>query len=492
MTRDHINTQNSQYVEYVTDCKNTITELIRSGLIEMGSTKLVEGISARQLIVFNPLSWKRSDVVQLQVPANKTLVVKSNSGELIPTQCSTEGTASFIAKDVPSIGYRTFWIDYEEGDYAVDRGLPREIENDRYHISFDKMGSISNILDKKEGAGLVNQDASKTMNQLMRWTLLEEQPFSTGQVRMRTETGPVFTSLIAERPGTLWPQSEVRLYRDIERIEISNQLDRDLMPFVPQTGLADYYSFLFPVMVLDSQIIRVENISGFHRWPQDYLPGARQDAVVPRHVIAFNGNSDGKQFQINLSVRETFFNHLPAFEIDGNRILHENTVRATVMRKFDQGVTTDFGPVNFPTVEPGLDFSDQYAYSMSSNPGPFDAVAASRLGWETNLPLQTVLLPSGSGAVNPQKSFWELDADNVEILAFKPHENKERGIYILRLQEISGLKTKVEIRTPFKIISADKVSMTERKSLEDLSVNPFVVTIGPNETATIRLHLEYR
>ena len=420
----------------------------------------------------------------------------------MPVQRLSAEKVEFLAKNVPSLGYKTYWIEVQE-----ETNLPggstesgsTTMENDFYRIEVrPRDGALVSIRDKTIDRELVNQSASRAFNELSRWSLSTTERFLAkenllmlGTPQFELERGPVATRLTVKRPGSLWPETQISLYEGIKRVEIMNRLDREQMPFVPHNRQADYYSFLFPFNFSNRPTLRLDNGAGFHRFPADYLPGARMDAVVPQHALVLTGDGNKTPIQIVLSQRETFFNHIPQVPGMEPGELFENTVRAAVLRKNDQGATKDMGTVYFPTVEPGLNFPDRYYYGLTSEAGKFNAVSASRAGWELNMPLLAVALPPSAVPNQPQMSFWSVSADNVEILAFKPSADGEPGHYTLRLQEISGRNVEAELQTPFLVTRAEKVSLTEDGHRETLSSQPLRVPIKPFETITLRLALSF-
>jgi alpha-mannosidase len=64
---------------------------------------------AQPLIIFNSLNWKRSEVVAFSVPSGNWGIYNLE-GQKIPSQLSTDGQLLFLAKDIPSVGYRLFWL----------------------------------------------------------------------------------------------------------------------------------------------------------------------------------------------------------------------------------------------------------------------------------------------------------------------------------------------------------------------------------------------
>ena len=489
MTKDQINRQNGQYVDYVTETKNDVATLINDGLLTLGSDT-VSGENINKITVFNPLSWSRTDVLHITAPDGQTPRLTDTKGNTLPVQHIQDDVFMAVASDIPSVGYRQYNLAYTSDDVEGVVTSGSSIENDRYRIEVNPDdGSITSIVEKSSGHELVKQDGGKGFNDLMRWTLLYEQPMALGRPQISIVNGAVAACMTIARSGTLLPETKVLLYHDFDRIEFINTLDRSQMPFVAQTGLADYYSFLFPFNFETMPDVMVENGAGFHQWPDDYLPGARNDGAVPQHAFGLFGAISGESIQSNLSFRETFFAHLPAFPVDGRKILYNNTIRASVMRKFDQGVTSDFGAMNFPSVEPGLSTDDVFAFALNVKATErFDPVSPSRLGWEFNSPLLTRVLPSGAIADSEEVAFFSIDREGVEIIAVKPSESMERGYYILRLQEITGVSTVASLTSSFDILSAHKVNMLEGEP--GFEIDPSEISVDPFETCTIQVQLK--
>ncbi|MFH2068408.1 MAG: glycoside hydrolase family 38 C-terminal domain-containing protein [Candidatus Omnitrophota bacterium] len=75
---------------------------------QVNTTK--EGIP---LVVFNSLGWKRSGVVEFELPegtAGKELHVIDGKGKQMPVQAAGKKSALFLAESIPSFGYKTYWL----------------------------------------------------------------------------------------------------------------------------------------------------------------------------------------------------------------------------------------------------------------------------------------------------------------------------------------------------------------------------------------------
>jgi hypothetical protein len=489
MTRAQVDEQNKEYVDYVSTGQSDIEYLLDSGLQTLLGQKPAK---AQTVAVFNPVSWQRSEVARLKSKDN-VILRDPATGRAVPLQRISPDEVAFFAVNVPALGYKTYIL--ETGGpvkAASSSASTTHLENSFYRLRIRPAdGAILSIFDKSLNRELVDSTAGKALNQLLRWTPSDNLPVGLGKVTLTRDGGPIFDRIVIHRPDTFWPATEIRLYHAIKRIEIANQLDRDKMPFVASNQIGEYYSFNFPFLFKGSSQVWLEDGIGYHRIPEDYLPGARTDAGVPQHSLVLTGESGGDPVNITLSQREAFFDYLPGLPGVKGPNTFLNAVRATVMRKQDQGETRDLGMVNFPTVEPGLPPTSWYHFAITSAKGDLDPVASYREGVGFDLPLMTAELSSSMSPAEPQLSYFSLSADNVAILAFKPSTDGNLEHYTLRLQEIAGKAAEVELKTPLKITAAEETSLTEDQVIAPVGLNPLRVHLTPHETFTLRLTIPH-
>jgi hypothetical protein len=490
MTRAQVDEQNKEYVDYVSTGQTDIQYLLDSGLQTLLGQKPAK---AQTVAVFNPVSWQRSEIARLKSNDDVTLR-DSATGKTIPTQRISSEEVTFFAKNVPALGYKT---------YSLEATAPKKpapptsasttsLENSFYRLQIRPSdGAIIRIFDKSLNRELVDSSADKALNQLLRWIPSDNLPVGLGKVTITHDSGALFDRVVIHRPDTFWPETDILLYHDLKRIEIANLLDRDKMPFVASNQIGEYYSFNFPFLFKGSSQVWLEDGIGYHRIPEDYLPGARTDAGVPQHSLVLAGQSDGGPVNVTLSQREAFFDYLPGLPGVKGPNTFLNAVRATVMRKQDQGETRDLGMVNFTTVEPGLPSTSWYHFGITSARGDLDPVASYREGVSFDLPLMTAVLTSSMTPAEPQLSYFSLSADNVAVLAFKPSADGNLEHYTVRLQEIAGESVDVELKTPLKITAVEETNLTEDQVTGPVALNPLRVKISPHETMTLRLTIPH-
>jgi Glycosyl hydrolases family 38 N-terminal domain/Glycosyl hydrolases family 38 C-terminal beta sandwich domain len=492
MTRAEVDLQNREYANYTSTGRDDVQYLLDSGLQTLFAQKESK---SETLVVFNPLSWTRTDVATIKLHAGHKIAGLKDlaAGTPVPVQTISDTEVAFLAKDVPPFGYRS---------YSIVAGTPTapqivaapspSLENSAYKLALRPVdGALTSLLDKKLNQELVDSTAGKAANSLLHWIPAENLPTAWPDVRITKESGPVFSRLTVRRPGTFWPETQVLLAEGISKVRIQNSLDRDKMPFVASNQAGEYYSFQFPAPFKGSASIWVEDGIGFHQIPEDYLPGARTDAAAPLHSLVMTGQLGGRETSITLSQKESFFVYLPGLPGVKGPNTFLNSARPTVMRKQDQGDTRDLGMVNFSTVEPGLPAVSTYAFSLRANRGSLDGVASYRDGWEENVPLIATQLDNSMAPATGTGSFFSFSAENVALLAFKPSADGNPEHYILRLQEIAGKPAEAKIATTLKVAAASVVSMTEDEELATASAQPLSFHLKPHETLTIRLTIPH-
>jgi Glycosyl hydrolases family 38 C-terminal beta sandwich domain len=492
MSRAEVNQQNREYADYTFTGREDMQYLIDSGVQTLLGQKEAK---SETVVVFNPLSWARTDVATLKLHKGQKIagLREVSTGATLPVQRISDTELVFLAKDVPAVGYRSYEIIAGTPGAAQAVAAPtRTLENGAFKVALRATdGSITSLWDKSLKQELVDSSGGKAANALLRWVLLENLPSAWPEVRISKETGPVFSRLVVRRPGTLWPETQITLAEGVAKVRIQNTLDRDKMPFVASNQPGEYYSFQFPAPFKNSATLWVEDGIGFHQIPEDYLPGARTDAAAPLHSLVMSGEIAGQQTSLTLSQKESFFVYLPGLPGVKGPNTFLNSARPTVMRKQDQGDTRDFGMVNFSTVEPGLSAVSNYSFSLRANRGSLDPVASYRDGWEENVPLIAAQLDNAMAPAANTGSFFSVSAENVALLAFKPSTDGNPEHYILRLQEIAGKSGDVEVKTTLKVTEAAIVSMAEDEVLATAGASPLALHLKPHETFTVRLTIPH-
>jgi hypothetical protein len=519
--------QNREYVRDMTTVRDEIDKLFDKGINLIAQPNRYDKIAAstsntQRLLVYNGSSWTRTDIVRVSPPVSKSKIesIKElSTGSLVKFDVDTDGTAVFIARDVPSFGYLSFEVNSVTGKATstLVSSPGSTIRNGKFAIKLRPDGNIQSIGDLAANREIVNNNGERPFNDLLR---VEGQDVSIVVYpvapQFSIQRGSLISRITVRRERSIFPATTITIYDGIDRVEIHNELDPKYEGFIGgNDNWNDSYYFAFPFNVSKNglQVLRGGQ-KWFDRLPEDYLPGARRDSVTTQHLL---GMTDGKATAL-LAHRQAFHWLFPSYVatklrpkdapkefpamFTGKFPLPEATIYSRVLRNASEADTHDRGVVYIDTVEPGLDGNYIFDYAVSSE-GVFDPVAAWKAGSDFNVPLRAEYVQ-----VNPVQAkygFFSVDQPNVQIVDVKPvSDTVIRGevsaapldpqanrVFVVRLQEFAGRAAKVRVELPVRIKSASIVNLTEDKVL--LPVNqtaPLTVEIRPYQTLTVKIELE--
>ncbi|MGB7070306.1 MAG: hypothetical protein WBD22_12495 [Pyrinomonadaceae bacterium] len=525
-SRTPLEEQNRQYVDYMQSAKAETDLLLKQGIDVLAQSsrfdKVPSGASASTYTaaVYNGLSWTRSDVVRLSPPTDRTVItgirdVVRNID--VPFDFDDNMDAVFVASDIPAFGYSTYQV---KTGREMTLELPqngRIAENSNFLVEVRQDGTIQSIKDLKANREIVSEKGELPFNDLLR---VEGQDASrvayplAAQVSVRK--GVQMSQITIRRDRSVFPLTTITIYDGVDRVEIRNELDPKHMPFVGGNGnWNDSYYFAFPFN-LSSKNLKVKR--GGQKWfdtlPDDYLPNARRDAVTTQHLFGF---TDGISSAM-LAHRQAFHWVYPGYVstkvrpkdapkefpamFTGKFPLPEATIYSRAIRSSNQADTHDKGVINMETVEPGITGNYVFEYAVASS-GVFDPVQAWRLGSSFNLPLRANYVSVAPSQLS--RGYFSVDKPNVQIVTVKalsdtvirgevsaaPLDPQLNKVFVIRLQEFSGLPVTVHVTLPSTVKSASLLNLTENRELKTIGqINPLTISMRAYETATIRVTID--
>ncbi|NIA30958.1 MAG: hypothetical protein GWP06_13725, partial [Actinobacteria bacterium] len=167
--------------------------LLRFGLEVIGSRIDTRG-DGIPLVVYNPHSWSRTDIVETVVRfvmEPDQFTIKDDRGQSVLYQVdrwSDDGLTayiSFLAKDIPAVGYKVFRV-LEEEPQRVDTDImfgPDFVVNKYFKIKWDNSG-LTSIYDKKLHKELLSGDGNTLQ-------LLEENKSSSWDLSLTGRVLPL-------------------------------------------------------------------------------------------------------------------------------------------------------------------------------------------------------------------------------------------------------------------------------------------------------------
>ena len=447
-----------------------------NSLASQVQTKASAGIP---VVVFNTLSWKRNDPVSIPIRLEKgyagNIVLKDASGNTVPCQLShisrhSDGTISaaelnFTAKDVPSLGFTTFYINKQTSGTPSTPVINGDIfENRFYRIELTE-GGIRQLIDKERNVQLL--DVSKFLggevitmqsvgngagefDAVQQPGMADFDKVSNHSPRwMVKENGEVFTSFFyRSKIRNAMVEQTVTIYHQIKKI------DFDIAILNWEGKLYREYRMMLPVNVLNGEVA-YDVPYGVLRVGQDEMPGAAGERYYtenkvqrPRGIGNWIGVS-GKDFGVTLSSSVAVADYLDPTDHPA-----ENTVLQPVLfasRKSCHGEGNEY-----------LQTGDHYFhFSLTSHtPGWKNGY---RFGQAANEKLQAIFAPKTyrDAALPHSFSFFEIENEHVVVSAIKKCEDDES--LIIRLYNLSDQNEKINLSTKYTPKSIIRTNLIEEE-----------------------------
>lgn len=482
-------------------------------MVRRGLSQLTARLDLRRptVVVFNSLSWARSDDVELDLPRGKGLIDaetgKALQLELVHRNIEEDyDRVRFHAENIPALGYRSYTIiDTTTAVAESDLPISDRIESRYYRVVINaQRGGIASIYDKTLGKELVDKNSPYVLDQYLyagyghdgdslikqreRWnsSLLQ---FSSALPRPNLNvsaaahgkilsirkrlfgTELTFMSSAAHTPAIL---TTVRLFDNEKRIEILNKITKDAV----QAPEGVYFAFPFAP---DAVKLRYESQNAWIDPETDQLPGANKEWFAAQHWISVSS----PRASIGLVLNEA-----PLFtvgDIDRGRwptalSSARNVVFSYVMNNYDGD---DERPVQ------GGDFTFHYSITSAQS---FQPEALSRFAGEENNPFETYEVTEADKLVWPAEplkpasgGFIQIDSPAIILMTWKGAQDGNG--WILRFYNTSASIADGHVTFPgLTFDAADWANATERDlSAAEVTDHRLSVSLKPHEIRTVRL-----
>ncbi|MCX6151401.1 MAG: hypothetical protein NTX22_12795 [Ignavibacteriales bacterium] len=432
-------------------------------------SKPEESLTSEGLIVFNTLSWKRDDLVEIQYPFDTSPeydIIDAETNQIIPG-FRKDHRQYFVARDLPSFGYKKYLLKPKSTSTEPISDLKKtanSIENKFYKITFD-IGrfSVTSIIDKKSGKELINEKSSFGFADPTIEKASLKQNHSTilgSKISYEIiDESPVRITLRVKRENDVIETIEFSLLDGIDKVFVSAAANLEAMK---PTKILEEYGLPFSFNVPNAKV-KSEILGGYIEMDKDRLPGIIHDGVsLRRSASIFNDDenicwstADARVIRIRKDEQATdpviISNPVTNFPNDWNR--HEN-------------------------LKGKIDFH----YAFTSGKGSFDPAKTSMLGYELNTPVQ--IRKSWFRAVPSSEEYLTIDNKNIVMINLK---SVEQGIIIRLLNSDSQNNQTVGIKSKlFVDFQAQTIDLLGNKiQLLDVNDNIIKVELKPGEFSDI-------
>ena len=456
------------------------------------------------MVIFNGLNWRRDDPVTFKYSFNKgeasgikvleqdkkPVIVQLADQQYFDDHSLKSATISFIASDVPSIGYKTFYIEPVKSEVMNETlTFNPQFENSFFSIRFGK-GGIERLYDKMLGKEVI--DASKfTLGEVFTMQSVGngagefsdiQQPSmegydKTGLYETRWEKisdGPVFTSFRYRQPVKYAVVEEtIIIYNQIKKIDFEidiknweGVLYREFRTAFPLKMTAPKITYEVPMGVVEVGKDELKGAAGNIYTTECKL-------IHPRTLVDWVNASDDS-FGATLSSSVIAFDYLDPTPNPAQSTLIQPILFAS--RKSCHWEGNDY-----------IQLGDHhFSFSLYIHePGWKNGF---RNGKQGQNKLYSVLDPvQGQGNTLPeQKSFISTGGDMILLTAFK--KSGDDGSVTLRMTEMSGAEQNVRLEMFMPFQKLYKTNLIEEDAMDTGQTgNKLNLKIGKNSIETYKL-----
>jgi len=495
-----------------------LAESILSGSLESIARKVELKEQGRHIVVFNPLSIERTDVLRVtRFDARGAFdLIDEQTGEAVPYQIveldsplapvpyAAQRYARgqfekhelfdlvFVAEHVPPLGYKTYRLSpTQKASAASSNGSVGEnvLENRFFKVTLDlATGGVASIYDKELLHEIVDQDSADKLNQFVaRWVQTGKREGPGSAKISKGQSGPVYGSLVVHGAGPGCPQliQEITLYDRIKRIDFANRVLKDSTPL-----LETYFAFPFKI---ENPQFRFEGSNSVIEPLRDQFPGSNSNYYAVQHWADV---SDG-QMGVTLSAIEShlleFGGLWPCYVSQA----HHGVTPPDFGRDFVKPEELTKGHVyafvinsNFRTNFQPVQQDDMlFRYCLTTHEGKWKEGHCRDFGWSAANPLIGVVVDSSpaKSRLGKTTSFCQVDVPNVFLLTFKRAEDGN-GL-IIRLIETEGQEVAAKVAIPHLTIKkAWRTNLVEENEAElSYTEHSVTVPIKASGISTIRI-----
>jgi alpha-mannosidase len=460
------------------------------------------------LIVFNSLSWPRTDpATALVTPRTAVFRLVDAAGADVPYQLlPPEGPAAsgaalieFIARDVPALGYKTLYLVDGAGP-SLEKPVPpvggEVLENDFYRIELAP-GGVKRLFDKELGRDVL--DTGKFLGfEVFTMRSVGSGAGEFGRVQQPTmegfdklslhrplwrrvdgESGPLKTVFLLEQPlRNCTVRQRLIVYHGIKKIDCEVSLlgwdgdpYREFRLAVPVAAEKGRIAYEIPLGVLEVGSGEAKGTGGPAYGNLVY--DEEMSDIRPREVQNFLYAGDDRM----------------------------GVTLTTSVAVNDYKDPTD-APVPYPVLQPILlasrrschgegnwylqEGDHHYRFSVTSH------AAGWRNGWRAGIAAGSPLIAvensaAGPGASLPEaKSFLPVAAPNIVLSTMKKAENDDT--VILRVYDIEGRDTEAAVDLFYPVKRAERTNLIEEEGAE---LRPqkgrLVLPVGHHAVETLKL-----
>ncbi len=452
--------------------------------------------NAQAIVIFNSLNWSRSEVVAVTIPnSHQAWEIYDSHGIPQPSQLRGERSENpqllFLAKNVPSVGYRVYWLGVKEAETPENSWNRPYMRTHIPHFS-------KSITEKNEFVNSYQLEGKKISfeNGILRVIVNTEtgnleqvfdlihqrdiiKPGEGNQLQVFQDSGQYWDGWNIDPNYQQYPLTspQVKSIEWIEQGPIVGKL-RIIRQFQQSEFYQDY------CLEQDSPILKIETTVNWqerHILIKAAFPLTISADIasyeIPCGVIQRSTNPQTDTEKAKWEVPAIHWADLSTSDY-GISILNDskygydaqpNQLRLTLLRSS-----------TWPDPEADLGYH-QFSYALYPHAGDWKQAKTIQKGYEFNRPLQVKLYPNLTSSISDsnfklsdRQSFLQLGSNSLILMAFKQSETQPQR-WILRCYESQGQETILNFKNSLGLTLKTEVNLLEEPQETQEIISPWKI-----------------
>ena len=416
---------------------------------------------AQPLVVFNSLNWKRSQVVTIEGSKSR---VYDCEGDVVRSQLIKDNQLVFLAKNIPSIGYRLFWL-CSNHNSLTSKALEQQnyvLENQYLQVVVNPdTGNLDSIYDR-----INNKEILRDSGNVIQAFEDRGQYWDAWNIDPEYEQKQLSTT---ELESIAWINVElIKGIRVVKKLNNSKFIqDYILEPdssILKINNTVDWQEthvmvkIAFPLNIKSNYVTYEIPCGAIKRTTQPQTAEEKAKWEVSALNWADLTDNDGKYGVSLLNDCKYGYDAKP------------DLLRLTLLRS---SVWPD------PQSDKG---THHFTYAIYPHVNDWKKAKTVQKGYELNTPLQTIIPAQNSlnnqqnNQLSPSQELLNLSADNLVLMAFKLGIDRQP---IMRCYEAHGEKTKLTFKNNIDLQIDSFINCLEEKqdinSIHNYKIQPYQI-----------------
>jgi alpha-mannosidase len=372
---------------------------------------------AKPIVVFNALNWTRSQIVSIPIVL-EYCQVRDLENNLIFTQITTGDRVQFLAQDIPSVGYKVYWLLPKK--VILDRENQEEqnfiLENQDLKVTINpNTGDIDSIYDKTKRKEILSAPGNQLqafIDKGQYWDAWNIDP----EYQQKPLPPATLKSIQWLEKNTL--EQTIRVIRVIGKSQfIQDYILEKHSPILKITTIVDWQET--HVLVKAAFPLTIES----NHATSEIACGAIERPTKPETAAEKAKWETSALKWVDLTDETQNYGVSLLNDCKYGYDIKPNQIRITLLRS----------PI-WP--DPNSDTGKhQFTYAIYPHQGSWQQAKTVHHSYELNIPLQVIEVakePPENAYLSPIGSFINLSAENLILMALKPTTKKsDRGLSII-------------------------------------------------------------